>query len=207
MHAPDQHCCLKVLDGVCSGISVLWLDGAVSTTTSTRRNHRLAFSPFQAGEQPPHRFQFASGVWPSTPNTSSQHLPHRDTPSLSMPASTRSHSPYPTVLRRMYRVGRISAGSPGGDGGYPMSVRNRRGCSGCTGTRCERCWPTPSRRATGGRARHGATVRQAQDEPFTGVIDRILDDDHRGPRSSATRPSAFRNVCATSTVLTADTPR
>ena len=53
----------------------------------------------------------------------------------------------------------------------------------CTGTPCARCWPTPCRRATGGGPRPGVlTLRQAQEEPFTGVIDRILEDDLRLPR-------------------------
>ena len=39
------------------------------------------------------------------------------------------------------------------------------------------------RRATGGKARHvGPTLRQAQEEPYTGVIDRILEEDDRIPR-------------------------
>ena len=42
-------------------------------------------------------------------------------------------------------------------------------------------------------------------EPFTGVIDRILEDDLR--RSSATRTSASSSGCGTSTVSTADIPR
>ena len=44
-------------------------------------------------------------------------------------------------------------------------------------------------------------------EPFTGVIDRILDDDSGFPRSSATRPSASSSGSGTSAVSTADTPR
>ena len=50
---------------------------------------------------------------------------------------------------------------------------------GCTGTRCARCWPTPCLRVpTGDRLRpEGPTLRQAQEELFTGVIDRILEDD------------------------------
>ena len=38
----------------------------------------------------------------------------------------------------------------------------------CTGTPCARCWPIRSRRGTGDRV-----------QPFTGVIDRILEDDLR----------------------------
>ena len=40
-----------------------------------------------------------------------------------------------------------------------------------------------ARRATGGRLRPGVlTLRQAQEEPFTAVIDQILVDDLRRPR-------------------------
>ena len=53
----------------------------------------------------------------------------------------------------------------------------------CTGTPCAKCWPTPRRRVIAGRIRQrGPTLRQAQEEPYTGVIDRILEDDHRRPR-------------------------
>ena len=53
----------------------------------------------------------------------------------------------------------------------------------CTGTRCARCWPTTCLRATGDRLRpEDPTLRQAQEEPFTGVIDRILEDDLARPR-------------------------
>ena len=53
----------------------------------------------------------------------------------------------------------------------------------CTGTPCARCWPIRSRRVIAGRIRQrGPTLRQAQEEPFTGVIDRILEDDLRRPR-------------------------
>ena len=53
----------------------------------------------------------------------------------------------------------------------------------CTGTPCARCWPTPCLRATGDRFRpEGPTLRQAQEEPYTGVIDRILEDDLARPR-------------------------
>ena len=54
---------------------------------------------------------------------------------------------------------------------------------GCTGTRCARCWPTPCLRATGDSLRpEGPTLRQAQEEPYTGVIDRILEYDLARPR-------------------------
>ena len=57
------------------------------------------------------------------------------------------------------------------------------GCSACTGTRCARCWPTQCRQATGDRSRCvDPTLRQAQDKPFTGVIDAILEGDSRVPR-------------------------
>ena len=53
----------------------------------------------------------------------------------------------------------------------------------CTEIRCARCWPIPCRRVTGDRLHPGSpTLRQAQEETFTGVIDRILDDDHRVPK-------------------------
>ena len=49
--------------------------------------------------------------------------------------------------------------------------------------------------------------RRPQLEPYTGVIDRILEEDHkRSPGSSATRPSASSSGCATSTGLGASTP-
>ena len=44
-------------------------------------------------------------------------------------------------------------------------------------------WPTQCLRATGDRLRPGVlTLRQAQEEPFTGVIDQILVDELRRPR-------------------------
>ena len=43
-------------------------------------------------------------------------------------------------------------------------------------------------------------------EPYTGVIDRILEDDLGAPRSSATPPSASSSDCATSTGSMAATP-
>ncbi len=53
----------------------------------------------------------------------------------------------------------------------------------CTGTRCARCWHTPCLRATGDRLRpEDPALRQAQEEPFSGVIDRILEDDLARPR-------------------------
>ena len=61
----------------------------------------------------------------------------------------------------------------------------------CTGTPCARCWPTPCLRATGDRpSQRGRTLRQAQEEPFTGVIGRILEDDLR--RSRKQRHTAKR---------------
>ena len=79
--------------------------------------------------------------------------------------------------------GRVSAGSPGGDGGWDEHPGKPRGCPDCTGTPCARCWPTRRRRATGGRVPQSVpTLRQAQEEPFTGIIDRILNDDLAVPR-------------------------
>ena len=50
-------------------------------------------------------------------------------------------------------------------------------------SRCARFWPTQRRRATGDRLRPGVlTLRQAQEEPFTAVIDQILEDDLKRPR-------------------------
>ncbi len=50
-------------------------------------------------------------------------------------------------------------------------------------SRCARFWPTQRRRATGDRLRPGVlTLRQAQEEPFTAVIDQILVDDLKRPR-------------------------
>ena len=43
-------------------------------------------------------------------------------------------------------------------------------------------------------------------EPFTGVIDRILEDDLGVPGSNATRPSASSSAFARSTGLMASTP-
>ena len=43
-------------------------------------------------------------------------------------------------------------------------------------------------------------------EPFTGVIDRILEDDLGFPGSSATPPSASLSACGTSTGSPASTP-
>ena len=48
----------------------------------------------------------------------------------------------------------------------------------CTGTPCARCWPIRSRRGTGDRVR----PESPKLEPFTGVIDRILEDDLGIPR-------------------------
>ena len=53
----------------------------------------------------------------------------------------------------------------------------------CAGTRRARCWSTQCRLDTGEGAQPGArTLRQAQDEPCTGVIDHILDADRQVPR-------------------------
>ena len=53
----------------------------------------------------------------------------------------------------------------------------------CTGTRCARCWPIRRHPVTGERARRtGPTLRQAQEELFTGVIDRILEEDLGVPK-------------------------
>ena len=50
-------------------------------------------------------------------------------------------------------------------------------------SRCARCWPTRSRRGTGGRVLPaGPTLLQAQEDPFAGVIDAILEGDTRVPR-------------------------
>ena len=69
-----------------------------------------------------------------------------------------------------------------GDRDVPSGIVSA-GLQGCTGTLYGRCWPTPSLRATGDRLRPGApTLRQAQEEPFRGVIDRILEDDQRVAR-------------------------
>ena len=55
--------------------------------------------------------------------------------------------------------------------------------SGCTGTPCARCWNTRFRLGTGARVRPGGpTLRQAQEEPYIGVIDKILEDDLGAPR-------------------------
>ena len=57
------------------------------------------------------------------------------------------------------------------------------GCLACTGTRCGRCWPTRFHPAIVEKARHGVPIlQQAQDEPFTGVINAILECDTRVPR-------------------------
>ena len=66
----------------------------------------------------------------------------------------------------------------------------------CTGTPCAKCWPTPCLRGTGDRLRQrGPTLRQAQDEPYTGVIDRILEDDLRRPRKQRhTAKRIFKRV-------------
>ena len=64
-----------------------------------------------------------------------------------------------------------------------MSLREASRVFGRHGTRCARCWPTRRRRATGGRIRPAApTLRQAQEEPCTGVIDAILESDLSVPR-------------------------
>ena len=57
-----------------------------------------------------------------------------------------------------------------------------------------------------GYRRH-ISPRRPKLEPYTGVIDRILEDDWGFPRSSATRPSASSSDSETSTASTADTPR
>ena len=48
----------------------------------------------------------------------------------------------------------------------------------CTGTPCARCWPIRSRRGTGGQT----PPKRPKLEPFTGVIDRNLEDALRRPR-------------------------
>ena len=49
--------------------------------------------------------------------------------------------------------------------------------------------------------------RRPKLEPFTGVIDRILEDDHRAPQEAAAhRQAHLRAPAGTSTALTADTP-
>ena len=48
--------------------------------------------------------------------------------------------------------------------------------------------------------------RRPKLEPFAGVIDRILEEDHHAPRNSATRPSASLSVSGTSMGLMASTP-
>ena len=52
------------------------------------------------------------------------------------------------------------------------------GCSACTGTRCARCWPTRRHQDT----RHQDPPRRPKLEPFTGVIDGILEDDRQVPK-------------------------
>ena len=54
--------------------------------------------------------------------------------------------------------------------------------------------------------RHPNLLRQAQEEPFTGVIDRILETITRSTGSSATRPSASSSGSGTSTGSTVSTP-
>jgi len=55
--------------------------------------------------------------------------------------------------------------------------------SACTGTRYAKCWPTRHHQVTGARTHPGVPIlRQAQDEPFTGVIDAILEADRQVPR-------------------------
>ena len=49
--------------------------------------------------------------------------------------------------------------------------------------------------------------RRPKLEPYTGVIDRILEDDLGAPGSNATPPSASSSVSGTNMATTADTPR
>ena len=89
----------------------------------------------------------------------------------------------PTDGARDVQRGRISAGSPGGDGGWYERSASLPGVRAAPGHSEQDCWPTPCRRATSERAHRGSpTLRQAQDEAYTGVIDRILNEDHRVPR-------------------------
>ena len=55
-----------------------------------------------------------------------------------------------------------------------MSIREVSRVFGLHRDTVARFWPTQRRRAIGGRIRPGVlTLRQAQEEPFTGVIDQI----------------------------------
>ena len=83
------------------------------------------------------------------------------------------------MVRRMYKRGRISTGPKGGDGGWDEHAGRRRGrVRSCTGTPCTKCWPIRSRRVIVGSLR----LESPSWSPYTGVIDRILEDDLRRPR-------------------------
>ena len=78
----------------------------------------------------------------------------------------------------MYQRGAVRAGTPGlHDGRYERSG-SLPGVRSCTGTRCARCWPT---RSPPGYRRQDPP-RRPKLEPFTGVIDAILEADHQVPR-------------------------
>ena len=79
--------------------------------------------------------------------------------------------------------GRISAGSPGGDGGGHQHPGSLPGVRFAPGYGAQDAGLLHAAGATGGRLHPGVpTLRQAQDELFTGIIDRILEDDQRVPR-------------------------
>ena len=83
----------------------------------------------------------------------------------------------------MYKVDVYLRVRRGGDGGGQEHSGGLQRVSVCTGTRCARCWPTPCLLGIGDRPRPGVpTLRQAQEEPYIGVIDRILEDDLARPR-------------------------
>ena len=73
--------------------------------------------------------------------------------------------------------GRISAGSPGGDGGWEEHAGSSQDV-----------WPAPGHRAQDAGVLRASGVpetdpaRRPKLEPYTGVIDRILEDDLRRPR-------------------------
>ena len=83
----------------------------------------------------------------------------------------------------MYPVEMYVSGAAGLHGGGDECSGSLPGVRPAPGPRCARCWPTRCRPATGARVRHGdPTLRQAQEEAFTGVIDAILEGNSRVPR-------------------------
>ena len=87
-----------------------------------------------------------------------------------------------------------------------MSVREASRVFGLHRDTVRKMLDSRCRQAAGGKAHHGdPTLRQAQDEPYTGVIDAILEADNRVPRKQRDTARRIFERRGTSTVLTVST--